>query len=173
MANAFNLDKCDVLQITRTPLRSKYAIHGQVSKNVNSAKFLGEHLLNTQLGRPRQESDAEGTQQQPLILLKQKHQPFPSKHQGTMLFQTCKIIPGIRITDWSPAKKEASARSRQSNSELLVSPLGNTETNQQFYSDDEQKLNWTALEVRRNTPCLVIMLNTSGILDVCWKLRPS
>ena len=101
----FNLDKCDVLQITGTPLQSKYAIHGQVSKNVNSAKFLGEHLLNTQLGRPRQESDADGKQQQPLILLKQKHQPFLSKHQGTTPFQTCKIIPGVRIYSLEPSKE--------------------------------------------------------------------
>jgi hypothetical protein len=45
----FNLDKlCDVLQITsRTPLQSKYAIHGQVPKNVNSAKYLGLNIYKT------------------------------------------------------------------------------------------------------------------------------
>ena len=98
---------------------------------------------------------------------------FPANIKAQCYSKLARSSLEYAFTVWSPAKKEASARSRQSNSELLVSPLGITETNQQCYSDDEQKLNWTALEVRRNTPCLVIMLNNSGILDVCWKWRPS
>jgi hypothetical protein len=40
-------DKCRVLQITtRTPLQSKYTIHGQVL-NVNSAKYLGLNIHKT------------------------------------------------------------------------------------------------------------------------------
>ena len=91
----------------------------------------------------------------------------PANIKGNLLFQLARSSLGYAFTVCSPAKKKASAKSRQSNSELLVSPLGIT--NQQCYSDDEQKLNWTALQVRRNTPCLVIMLNNSRILDVCWK----
>jgi hypothetical protein len=40
-----HLDKCKVLQITtRSPLQSKYTIHGQVLNNVNSAKYLGLNI---------------------------------------------------------------------------------------------------------------------------------
>jgi hypothetical protein len=42
-------DKCKVLQITtrRTPLQSRYTIHGQVLNNANSAKYLGLNIHRT------------------------------------------------------------------------------------------------------------------------------
>ena len=108
----FNLDNCDVLQITtRTQLQSKYAIHGQVQKNVTSAKYLGLNIYKTlswdnHVNKVTQKAH--------------KHQPLPSKHQRPMLFHTCKVIPGIRVYSLEPSKERTHQSDRGS---LNVTPL--------------------------------------------------
>jgi hypothetical protein len=73
-------DKCNVLHITRkTPLQSKYTIHGQVLNNVNSAKYLDLNIHKT-LSWDEHTNKVTQTSH----LFKQKHQPLPNKHQSSM-----------------------------------------------------------------------------------------
>jgi hypothetical protein len=152
-----NLDNCDVLQMTtRTQLQSKYAIHGQVQKNVTSAKYLGLNIYKTlswdnHVNRVTQKAHNSNppSQAETSAVALQTSTP--------MLFHTCKIIPGIRVYSLEPSKEKKHQPDRGSPTLSCSFLLLGLPRRTSSVTVMMKKLNWTPMEVRRNKAFLVIM----------------
>jgi hypothetical protein len=104
----FNLDNGDVLQITtRTPLQSKYAIHGQVQKNVTSAKYLGLNIYKTlswdnHVNKVTQKAHNSN----PLSFSSRNISHCPTNINAQCYYTLARSSLEYAFTVWSPAKKE-------------------------------------------------------------------
>jgi hypothetical protein len=120
--------KCKVLQTTaRTPLQSKYTIHGQALNNVNSAKYLGlnihkTHCWDVHINKVTQKAhnfssfSSRNISRCPTNIKAQCFKPNAFLHLWDHIWNThLQIGAQLRI--------KASARLRQSKVELFVSPL--------------------------------------------------
>jgi hypothetical protein len=151
-------DKCKVLQVTtrRAPLQSKYTIHGQVINNVNYAKYLGLNIHKTLSWDVHINKVTQLKAHNTLSFSSRNISRCTTNIKAQCFFTLVRSSLEYAFTE-SPAKNYlASARSRQSNAELLVSPLVITDE-QQCYGDHETIGNWMPLEVRRNNARLVMM----------------
>jgi hypothetical protein len=90
--------------------------------------------------------------QEPLIFLKQKHQPLPSKHQCQCYSTLARSSLEYAFKVWSPAKKKII-------NQIEVVQLRAACFSSGDYLDELAVLHliWTPLEVRRNQAFLVIM----------------
>jgi hypothetical protein len=132
----FNLDKCDVLQITtRTPLQSKYAIHGQVPKNVNSDKYLGLNIYKTLSWDDHVNSDAEGTQN-PLSFSSRNISRCPANIKAQCYSTLARSSLEYAFIVWSPAKKKGISQIEAVQLRAACFASGDYRDEPACYSDD-------------------------------------
>jgi hypothetical protein len=131
-----------------------YIIHGQVPKNVNSSKYLGLNIYKTfSYDNYVNKVTQKAHNSNPLSFSSRNISCCPANINANAISHLQDHPWNTRLQFRAQQRKKSSASSRQSNSKLLVSPLGFTETNQQCYSDDEKtKLDTVGSQTQQSPP---------------------